>query len=178
MMRRTEAGRSAKAIYDDRRKKWKRRNRKVFLLAVAPIWLLAIAVFIAARPTSPWDFIAGMSFGTAVVFTMMLGELAPSHIRNWELGAMGEQSTERQLRRLTRGGWHVVHDRAGKFDRPTPRDEEPGPVALRRASASGRPTALGRAGGGPVVRLRRRTGDASRRDVHARLRSPGVARVA
>jgi Nuclease-related domain len=76
----------------------------------------AIRTAVALRLAMPFDgdFFVGAWLGIVVCFTAVVPSLAPSHIQNWELGAWGEQSTAKALRKLPKKDWHVVHDRAGR----------------------------------------------------------------
>jgi hypothetical protein len=113
MMRRKEAGRSTLAKHRQQQRAWLVRNRKRFLALFIPLWIGTYVIWRMSMPIDG-DFFVGVWVGIVVCFTAFVPSLAPSHIQNWELGAWGEQATAKALRKLPRGQWHVVHDRAGR----------------------------------------------------------------
>jgi hypothetical protein len=58
----------------------------------------------------PLAFMFGLWGGAAISFWMMARDSPPAWIEQWQQGAFGEQATGKQLKRLERDGWIVLHD--------------------------------------------------------------------
>jgi len=108
---RTSAGRSAETRYRQLSVAWRNRVLKrvrVPLLGTAAV-LFAVAAAGGLLDLSWW---LGFGFGTLVTIYAALHESVPDHIDQWRHGAEAERRTAKELRKLRRRGWHVVHDLA------------------------------------------------------------------
>ena len=111
--RRRRAGARARRKYADLRRKWLRRNRKLWLAAAA-VCVVFWLVFDWLLDTLPGDHtwtsgaFAGALFATLFAFR----QSPPVSIASWEEGAFGEEETAKQLRILEKDGWVVLHDLA------------------------------------------------------------------
>lgn len=107
--RQTRAGTSALRRYQDLRKEWLRRNRRIFgtvfgvLLGFA---LLFNGVFLLVLPH---PYVAGVFTGMAVATFVGVRQCTPDWIDNWMTGAEGEKRTQRRLESLP-PEWTVEHD--------------------------------------------------------------------
>lgn len=107
------AGARARRKYKQLRKKWRRRNRLGFLAFAAALVLVWLAAwwFLDQHPRDNSSFswlLAGVIVG--VLFALRMAP--PPHVASWEFGAFGEELTAKELRRLEREGWIVLHDLA------------------------------------------------------------------
>lgn len=106
---RSKAGGSAQLQYEEQRRAWIRRNRRVFrvLDAVAVVVIVASIVLWRAWPPSAWY--AGLVAGMALCFDLAARLNPPTWIEQGRSGAFGEQRTGRELSRLGTE-WFVIHD--------------------------------------------------------------------
>lgn len=104
-----KAGASAFAFYEEQRKAWIRRNRRVFMWLNVVTGLLIVASFVVWRvlPASGWY--AGLVAGMALSFNVGARVNPPGWIENWQAGGFGEQRTARELTELG-DDWLVLHD--------------------------------------------------------------------
>lgn len=110
---RRRAGSRARRKYARQRKAWLRRHRVAWLAATAA----AAVMWFAFWGLMSW-FPGDQSWATAAFAGALIGALfalrqsPPVAIATWEAGALGEEQTAKQLRRLERDGWVVLHDLA------------------------------------------------------------------
>ena len=108
--RRRRAGARARRKYADLRRKWLRRNRKLWLAAAA-VCVIFWLVFDWLLDTLPGDHtwtsgaFAGALFATLIAFR----QSPPVSIASWEEGAYGEEETAKQLRILEKDGSNFDH---------------------------------------------------------------------
>lgn len=110
---RRRAGERARRKYAALRRAWLRRNRKFWLLAVVVAIALWIGFLFMLRAIPGEQGLLGAFFGGAL-FGILLAfrHTTPVSIAAWQEGALGEESTARQLRALQKEGWVVLHDLA------------------------------------------------------------------
>lgn len=110
---RRRAGSRARRKYAQQRKAWLRRHRGVWLAAAgvsAAVWLAFWALMSWLPGDHTW---ATAAFAGALVGVLFaLRQSPPVAIATWEAGALGEEQTAKQLRRLEGDGWVVLHDPA------------------------------------------------------------------
>jgi hypothetical protein len=112
MLRRERAGRSAALRYRALSKQWRRRmfGERAGLLAFL-VGMLTLLVLIDLPLSGRWALFGGILWGMCATVTWVIPDLVmPSHIRNWQFGAWGEENTASELKRLRRRGWTVRHD--------------------------------------------------------------------
>jgi hypothetical protein len=106
------AGRTALEYYEQGLRRWRRRNRPAFAVAL----LLGAGVALPVWRYFPHgQFFAGMVVGGVWGMLVWIWDDPPELIAKWKRGAEGERRTEAVLKRLERHGWHSIHDRAGKY---------------------------------------------------------------
>lgn len=106
------AGRSATRKYNDLSSDWFKRTfgRRTAVYAwgiYALVFIFILTLHLSSRSALLAGLMMGL-FGGAMM--LMPGALLPSYISNWQLGAWGEESTARELRKLPRDLWVVRHD--------------------------------------------------------------------
>jgi hypothetical protein len=108
----SSAGQTALAYYEQGLRKWRRRNRPAFAVALLmgvglawPVWLYF----------PHGQFLAGMLVGSAWGMILWVRDDPPEFIAKWKRGAEGERKTGALLDKLAKHGWHSVHDRAGRY---------------------------------------------------------------
>ena len=106
---RARAGASAVAQYEERKRAWRRKNRKVFLIAQLVVAAIIVATVLAAWP-HVWPWLGGVASGGALALYLALRESPPPWIENYQVGALGEERTAKTLEPLLKRGWVVVHD--------------------------------------------------------------------
>lgn len=108
---RTSAGRSAETRYRQLSGAWRSRALKPVR---APLLGTAAVLFLIAAAGGLIDlgWWLGVGFGVLVMTYAALHESVPDHIDQWRHGAEAERRTAKELRKLRRHGWHVVHDLA------------------------------------------------------------------
>lgn len=72
--------------------------------------MMGSMVAAAAWSSQAWTF--GLLGGCALAFFLCAWWNPPALVENWQLGAWGEEATEKVLRPLERAGWVVMHDLA------------------------------------------------------------------
>jgi hypothetical protein len=106
---RARAGASVVRQYEERKRAWRRRNRKVFLVAELIVGVIIAATLFAAWP-HVWTWVGGFVAGGALALYLALRESPPPWIQNYQVGALGEERTAKALEPLLKRGWVVVHD--------------------------------------------------------------------
>lgn len=56
------------------------------------------------------SFELGLAVGALITFPFVLSFAAPEHVDRWRRGADGEKWTAKELRKLRRDGWTILHD--------------------------------------------------------------------
>jgi hypothetical protein len=110
--RRERAGLSATRRYRTLSKRWRQRTfgERSGLLAFL-LGVLTLLVLIDLPLSRHWALMGGVFWGMCATAAWMIPDLVmPSHIRNWQFGAWGEENTASELKRLRRRGWTVRHD--------------------------------------------------------------------
>lgn len=102
------AGRYADEWFWTTYRPWRRKARIVFAFIALPVSAIVMAV--AAVWPGWWQFSAGMTLGALSAMYICLIDSPPEWIDRKRRGRDGERRTERRLRPLERGGWHVTHD--------------------------------------------------------------------
>lgn len=106
-------------MYKRMLKAWRRRLRRHFLILGGVFVLIAAPLNLAASRWHGLTWTAGMCTGALATAFIALRLAAPAHIDNWLLGAWGEERTAKELRKLDKRTWRVLHDldsRRGNFD--------------------------------------------------------------
>lgn len=104
-----KAGSSAQAFYDEQRKAWIRRNRRVFRIVDAITATIIVITFVIWRLWTPAGWYAGLVAGMALCFDLAARLNPPTWIEQWQTGAFGEARTGRELAKLD-DQWLVIHD--------------------------------------------------------------------
>jgi hypothetical protein len=107
------AGRSAMREHKRLSRVWRSRvfGRRTAIY-VFLVWGVLVLVVSGLHIPSRWALLAGVLLGGGIVGCWAIPEaVMPGWIRNWQLGAWGEQQTAKQLRMLSRD-WLVRHDLA------------------------------------------------------------------
>lgn len=104
-----KAGTSAQAFYEEQRRAWIRRNRRVFRIVDLITAAIVIASIIVWRLWTPSAWYAGLLAGMALCFDLAARLNPPTWIEQWQSGAFGEARTGRELAKLD-ARWLVVHD--------------------------------------------------------------------
>src|SRR4051794_35576887 len=109
LVMRRRAGRSLKSAYRVRRKQWRRRMRRTFLIAFGvPFAVLFVLMTLVHGEPRVWvALLVGAWAGAGTIAWLS----PPFYIERLETGRWGEEGTEKQLRKLRREGWVDVHDR-------------------------------------------------------------------
>jgi hypothetical protein len=105
-----EAGASAQDKYATLTRAWRRRRRRLFLTVSAICGAVFVLSLIGWHRWPHLAFMFGMWGGAAMSFWLMVRDSPPAWIEQWQQGAFGEQATGKQLKRLERDGWIVLHD--------------------------------------------------------------------
>jgi hypothetical protein len=102
-------GGSAGLFYEQQRKAWISRNRRVFrvLDAIVVVVVVGSLVLWSVWPATAWY--GGLVAGAALCFDLSVRLNPPTWIEQWQSGAFGEERTGRELARLD-AEWTVVHD--------------------------------------------------------------------
>jgi hypothetical protein len=106
---RAKAGGSAQSYYEEQRKAWIRRNRRVFRILDAIVALIVVLSIVMWRVWPPSAWYGGLAAGMALCFDLAARLNPPTWIEQWQSGALGEQRTGRELSKLG-GDWLVLHD--------------------------------------------------------------------
>lgn len=96
-----------------------RRGLSVLCAVILALAFISVAVAGALGNANLAWFIAGAFYGALLVFWVVLFELLDPVSRHWIQGAEGEELTGRELGRIRRQGWRVVHNlhlQAGDID--------------------------------------------------------------
>ena len=106
---RGKPGGSAGLFYEQQRKAWISRNRRVFRIldAIVVVVVSGSLVLWRAWPVTAWY--GGLVAGVALCFDLSARMNPPAWIEQWQAGAFGEERTGRELARLA-AEWTVVHD--------------------------------------------------------------------
>lgn len=110
---RRRAGARARRKYQELRRAWLRRKRRLWLVVYVAAVISCLA-FWAVMQLFPGDqtwAVAGFS-GVMIGLLVAVRQSPPVAIASWEEGAYGEEATAKQLRSLERDGWVVLHDLA------------------------------------------------------------------
>jgi hypothetical protein len=103
------AGESAQRLYEQERKAWIGRNRRVFLALDLITAVVIVGSLIVWRVWSPAGWYAGLFAGMALTFNLSARLNPPAWIEQWQAGYIGEQRTARELSKLP-SDWLVLHD--------------------------------------------------------------------
>jgi hypothetical protein len=106
----SQAGGSARAKHKDLTKSWHRRHRGFFFTLGAICGLVVVAAYLASRVWPEASWMLGFFGGVALTFFLLMRWSPPGWIENWEVGALGEEATGRQLAKLDSTRWSVIHD--------------------------------------------------------------------
>lgn len=109
-MARGAAGASAQVKYTSLTKAWRKRKRKLFVTLTAFCGSVFVLSVVGWHLWTSLGFMFGLWAGAAMSFWLMARESPPAWIEQWQQGAFGEQATEKQLKKLEREGWMVLHD--------------------------------------------------------------------
>lgn len=105
-----EAGASAQHKYTTLTRAWRKRKRKM-LAAVTGVCGSVFVVSVVGWHVWPsLAFMFGLWAGASMSFWLMARNSPPAWIEQWQQGAFGEQATGKQLKKLEREGWMVLHD--------------------------------------------------------------------
>ncbi len=107
-IRKPRAGGYAERRYRRGLRSWQLKNRRLFAVLLGPFFMAGVAVGIFDGQLISWC--AGLVVGVAMSLWLVFRETPPFYVEHWRQGFEGERKTERELRRLERAGWHVVHD--------------------------------------------------------------------
>lgn len=107
--RRAPAGGSALSYYEEQRKGWIRRNRRVFRVLDLMVGFIVVASLALWRIWPPSAWYGGLIAGMALCFDLAARLNPPTWIENWQYGGFGEQRTGRELSNLG-AEWLVLHD--------------------------------------------------------------------
>lgn len=107
--KRVKAGTSAMRRYEELRKEWLKRKRRLFVVAFLILFVGAAVMNVIYLHVFPFPYVAGMFTGMALATFLAMREFTPDWVDNWMLGAEGEKKTQKQLDSLP-PGWTVEHD--------------------------------------------------------------------
>jgi hypothetical protein len=102
-------GASAQAFYEEQRKAWIHRNRRVFRILDGITAAVIISSLIIWQLWTPSAWYAGLIAGMALCFDLVARLNPPTWIEHWQSGAFGEARTGRELTKLD-DRWLVIHD--------------------------------------------------------------------
>lgn len=105
-----EAGAGAQEKYKTLTRAWRRRKRKFFLALTAFCGSVFVLSVIGWHLWPSLGFMFGIWAGAAMSFWLTARESPPAWIEQWQQGAFGEEATGKQLKKLEREGWVVLHD--------------------------------------------------------------------
>ena len=105
-----EAGAGAREKYKSLTRSWRRRKRNFFLGLTAFCGSVFVLSVVGWRLWPGLGFMFGIWAGSSMSFLLMAWDSPPAWIEQWQQGAFGEQATGKQLRKLEREGWVVLHD--------------------------------------------------------------------
>lgn len=104
------AGTSSRDKYKELSRRWRRINRRLFIVIGAICAAIIVASLVVAERWPEHGWMAGFFGGAAAAFFMTAWLNPPGWIENWQSGAFGEEATAKALRPLEREGWVVLHD--------------------------------------------------------------------
>ena len=107
--KKVKAGTSAMRRYDELRREWLRRKRRLFLVVFVMLLLVAVAGNLLYLLILHNLYMAGVFTGMTIATFIALRQSTPDWVDNWMLGAEGEKRTQKQLDRLP-SEWTVEHD--------------------------------------------------------------------
>jgi hypothetical protein len=102
------AGGYAQERYGRGLRTWRSRTRLPLAACFGPFIAAGLVGLVVEGHPIAW--VAGAAFGLGAAAAMAIRESPPAYIENWQLGAEGEQKTEKALRPLDRSRWLVLHD--------------------------------------------------------------------
>jgi hypothetical protein len=108
-VQRVKAGTSAQSYYEEQRRAWIRRNRRVFRILDCIVAITIVTSFVLWRTWAPSAWYGGLVAGAVLCFDLAVRLNPPTWIEQWQSGAFGEQRTSRELSRLG-DEWLVLHD--------------------------------------------------------------------
>jgi hypothetical protein len=106
--RRRRAGGFEDQRYREGLRNYRRRITPLLLGVVVPCAVVGVLLSCFGHGVVSW--IGGVWLGAVVTFFVALRDSPPAEVENHALGAEGERRTAKELRRLERQGWHVLHD--------------------------------------------------------------------
>lgn len=109
-MSKGEAGGSAQDKYTTLTRAWRKRKRRFFLALTAFCGSVFVLSVVGWHLWPHLAFMFGLWAGAAMGFWLMARDSPPAWIEQWQQGAFGEQATGKQLKKLEREGWIVLHD--------------------------------------------------------------------
>ena len=104
------AGASSRDKYEELSRRWRRTNRRLFIVIGAICAAIIVASLVVAERWPEYGWLAGFFGGGAAAFFMAAWLSPPGWIENWQSGAFGEEATAKALLPLEREGWVVLHD--------------------------------------------------------------------
>lgn len=104
------AGASARDKYTTLTRAWRKRKKRFFLAVTLICVSVVLFCLIGWHLWPSQAFVFGLWAGAATAFWLMARHSPPAWIEQWQQGAFGEQATGRQLKKLEREGWIVLHD--------------------------------------------------------------------
>jgi hypothetical protein len=111
MFRRQRAGHSADRIFRAARSQWRRSLWPVLVVMAAMAAAIAVPLWL-------WfphgTFFAGLFVGSMGACMMWAWDDPPQVVERWRMGRDGERKTAKELRKLERDGWYVLHDLPGE----------------------------------------------------------------
>jgi len=109
-MSRAKAGASAQDKYATLTRSWRKRKHKMLAAVTAACGSVFVLSVVGWHVWPSLAFMFGLWAGASMSFWLMARDSPPAWIEQWQQGAFGEQATGKQLRKLERKGWVVLHD--------------------------------------------------------------------
>jgi len=103
-------GGSATRMYQELSKAWRRRNRRLFIVAGALFLAIGAASWVLQAIWPPFAWYSGLICGSLLGLFMFARLSPPAWIENWQDGAWGEEATGKALKPIAAEGWAVLHD--------------------------------------------------------------------